>query len=187
MFFTGVKLTLQREGENRLVLKIPATFRISMTAIACALFFGTVFITLGGMGDVLSQRNTLPLILIFLALVFGFYKDRWVFDRSKDLLAREIGVLFLFQRKCSVLSNIQRVEVTEYARGSWPGSKPLTQQAQSRKESRRRSFLTLTLADSGGKVYRLEHTSGTRYDHIVKMARQLSDFCTIDYVNMTSH
>ena len=187
MYFFGIRLALTTRGEDQLVLRVPTRFRIVMIIITVVILGGTIAVTPGGPKNVFEEANLLPLLLLSLSLLSALYRDRWLFDKERDLLERQFGLLFLYKRNRMRVSDLQRVEVTEYVRGSWPGSAPVAggENLKGRGQEKR-SFVMLTLVTKDGREFKLENYSGPKAGIVINMGRQLSDYLQIAFISKTS-
>ena len=188
MSLLGFKLVLVSEGENKLILRVPLSFRLITGGIACVILIFLISGARAGIASFFARENTLLLIFFLLSFLSGIYKDRWIFNREQDVCERQIGLLFLFSLKRMKLSSIKRVEVSEYVRGSTPGSGPLTTRAPrvGVMDNRRRRFVTLTLVNEQDEILKLENASSLRTKSIVSMGKRLADFCSIEFLDRTS-
>ena len=141
-----------------------------MVIITGILLAGTIAVTPGGVKNLFERANLLPLLLLLLSLASALYRDTWLVDKNRDLLERQIGLLFLYRRNRMSISDLRRVEVTEYVRGSWPGSTPVTAgEGQKGKRQKKRSFVMLTLINEDGREFKLENYSGPKAAIVIDM------------------
>ena len=171
MFLFGLHLILKQYSEDRLVLLIPLRFRLFMIFIVLFILFALLSFTPGGMTELFSTANTLPLLLVLFSFLSSLYQECWTWEHSTGLLQYKFGLLFLYKNKTIKLSDLDRVEVLLIKRSSIPG-KP-------------RAVIALSLHDRKGNNYRLENSSYSHLKEITTMGEKIALFCDIPLVKPT--
>ena len=171
MFLFGLHLILKQYSEDRLVLLIPLRFRLFMIFIVLFILFALLSFTPGGMTELFSTANTLPLLIVFISLLSSLYQESWTWEHSTGLLQYKFGLLFLYKNRTIKLSDLDRVEVLLIKRSSIPG-KP-------------RAVIALSLHDRKGNSHRLENSSYNRLKEITTMGERIALFCDIPLVKPT--
>ncbi len=172
MFLFGIHLTLKQYSEDKLALLIPLRFRLFMIFIALFILFALLNFTLGGITELFTAANTVPLLLVLFSLLSSLYQESWTWERSTGLLQYKFGLLFLCKNQTIKLSDLERVEVSLIKRSSIPG-KP-------------RAVIALSLHDRKGNSYRLENSSFSRLKIITTMGERIALFCKIPLVKPTA-
>lgn len=172
MFLFGIHLTLKQYSEDKLALLIPLRFRLFMILIALFILFALLNFTPGGITEVFTTANTVPLLLVFFSLLSSLYQESWTWERSTGLLQYKFGLLFLYKHQTIELSDLERVEVSLIKKSSIPG-KP-------------RAVIALSLHDRKGNSYRLENSSFSRLKIITTMGESIALFCEIPLVKPTA-
>jgi len=168
MFLFGIHLTLKQYSKEKLALLIPLRFRLFMIFIALFILFALLSFTPGGITELLTAANTLPLLIVLFSLLSSLYQESWTWEHSTGLLQYKFGLLFLYRNRTIKLSDLDRVEVSLIKRSSIPG-KP-------------RALLALSLHDRKGGSYRLENSSYSRLKEITTMGERIALFCEIPLV-----
>lgn len=168
MFFSGIHLILKQYSEDKLALLIPLRFRLFMIIIAFFILFALLNFTPGGITELFTAANTLPLLLVFFSLLSSLYQESWTWERSTGLLQYKFGLLFIYKNQTFKFSDLERVEVSLIKRSGIPG-KP-------------RAVIALSLHDRKGNSYRLENSSYSRLKIITTMGERIALFCSIPLV-----
>lgn len=168
MFLFGIHLTLKQYSEDKLALLIPLRFRLFMIFITLFILFALLSFTPGGITELFTAANTLPLLIVLFALLSSLYQESWTWERSADMLQYKFGLLFLYKNQTFKLSDLDRVEISLIKRSSIP-AKP-------------RAVIALSLHERKGNSYRLENSSFSRLKDITSMGEKIALFCNIPLV-----
>jgi len=168
MFLFGIHLTLKQYGKDKLALLIPLRFRLFMTFITLSILFSLFNFTPGGITELFTAANTLPLLLVFFSLLSSQYLESWTWERSTGLLQYKYGLLFLYKNQTFKLNDLEKVEVSLIKRSSIP--------------KKSRAVIALSLHDRKGNSYRLENSPFSRLKEINNMGQRIALFCEIPLV-----
>ena len=99
--FSGIHLSLVTYSQNKIALRLPAYLKIMLLLVAI-LFLYIALDTVGLDENAEPTGFTVhpgPLVMAVAALLGVFYRDRWLWDGSRNLMQRQIGLLFLYKKK----------------------------------------------------------------------------------------
>lgn len=103
-----------RELGGRLVASPPAAYRAAC-AIALAILAAALAVS-GGEPGILGWA------LIVLATLATLYEEKWIFDPAADRISHRSGILPIVAKKQLLISDVERVRVSPFVRGTVPGS-----------------------------------------------------------------
>jgi hypothetical protein len=103
-----------RERGRRLVASPPAAYRA-----ACAASLAIILTALAVNG---SEPGILGWALACLAAIAALFDETWIFDPAADRISHRSGVLPFVARKRFSISDVERVRVVPFVRGTIPGS-----------------------------------------------------------------
>ncbi|HUV07178.1 MAG TPA: hypothetical protein VMX75_05580 [Spirochaetia bacterium] len=163
-----VRLILKRTDDGRLLYTVSLGFRF--------IFFGMALVVLASIlltleGPLFHASNTVPLIIILVCLVSGFYDERWVFDRGSNLFEQSVGLIFLHRKKRLRLDSLDRVDLGLTRVGDFGQS--------TKKRFFARTYLFLSIVDREGALHKMDIARWVHLKEIRNTAEQLASFCEI--------
>lgn len=173
----GFRLSLRRLADRRLCLSIPLWFRLLLLLIGLMLLFALAVTSPDGVGGILDRANTIPLLLCCLSFLGTAYREQWLFDKNKDRVIYDAGILALGVRRALILSELESVEVGQFIRGR-PHA-PI----DTRPSLFSRPVVTLSLYGKDGEKHRLEFYSFSQKSKVQEYALAISSYCGIGMVD----
>ncbi len=168
-----LRFRLKQLSDGRLVLRLPVVHRLA--ALGVGLYFLAILVGTSARGAFLSG-NLLPLLFIALCLAAAAYHERWVFDRSRDMVASEKGVVLLHRSRRYRLSRMAQVRLSVAVRGRPGRSVPPGRSLLSR------PIWTLALVDREGHRHRVETVGGAERGPVERTAGALARYCGLPLV-----
>jgi len=169
-----LKLTfyMKQVGENELSLKLFWGFR-AVFLVLFALVAGSIFVEDATAAGPVAGVSPLALILLVVFALIAVYDERWTFIRSEGRVVHAHGILALHKRTSYSASEISRLEVTEFRKGSVGG------------EEKRRFFqrdllrLSIIFTEDGYKD--IEITESKNKADLQGKAAAIADFMSLNY------
>ncbi len=196
MFSFGVMLSLKVKNKDRLELSLSLGSRLMF------IFFFVFFCFLLLSGILSDHQKTgvlrVNILLLILACVMGLstlYNERWIFDKRSNVFVNHFGLLILCRKQSVPLSELVRVHLDSFIRGSVEGTQAASKgsgKADSDSPSDtnllrgflkvpQRKILRLTVLDSQGKIYVLDSAKAHRVEAFRRTGRRIADFCCIPF------
>ncbi len=158
---------------GKIVLTIPLRLKLTLIGIAFLILFSIIITTPDGAGNLFTPSNTIPLILAGIALLSSAYHECWIFDKDCDSLKYQVGLIFLHKSKYFRLSDLERVELLKFLKGSISGQRIY------KKNPFNKPVVTLSILDKSGKIHRLETYKTFDILTIKKTAQSIANYCNI--------
>jgi hypothetical protein len=178
-----MRLVLRSEGDDRLLLVISTGFRMVFLAIGVIILAALVSTA---STPIFHRANTVPLILCAICFLASLYLERWIFDRKLNLFEKQVGLLFLYGRKKQNLDELSRVLLYQFRKGY--AKPPKEEQEREQGPFRRRgllsrTYITLGVEDSHGKILKLDIAKGAHLTEMRKNGGRIAEFCGIPFMD----
>ncbi|MBA7691499.1 hypothetical protein ES703_100044 [subsurface metagenome] len=173
------RLVLKKQSD-RIALVIPLGFRLLLLGIGFLILLLIVATTPGGVKDLFVRSNILPLILSAASILAAGYHECWIFDKKADSLVYQIGMIWLHTNRLMKLSDLKRVELVQFIKGSLIGQKNM------KRHFFQKNIVTLSILDKNGSLHRLETYTSPRMHSIEDTARSIAEYCRIPFLNQLS-
>jgi len=168
----GFRLTLKALPDGRLCLAMPIFYRALLAAIGLLILLSLLLTAPEEESGLLVPANTVPLIICIVSFLGAAYHERWLFDRDRDSVSHQYGLVFAHANRRYRLSDMSRIELEQFAKGQAAGREPprglLFRAGQ---------VLTLSLHGKDGTVHRLETYAASQRPRLLNAARRLAEHC----------
>ncbi len=169
-----LKLTffLKQVSEDEISLRLFWGFR-AVFLVLFALVAGSILVEDGTAGGGASGASPLAIIFLIVFALIAVYDERWTFNRSEGRVVHAHGILAVHRRTSYGVTEISRLEVTEFRKGSVG------------EEEKRRFFqrdllrLSIIFTEAGYKD--IEITEAKNKTDLQGKAAAIADFMNLKY------
>ncbi len=159
------------EESGVIVIEIPMRTRILPGTFA-ALFILGILVSIFGGAPPFSSWHLVPAIIALLCALGALYNERWVFDRTRQVLRRQVGLLFVYATRNFPFAEIARLSLgglyipasSQRTRGVGKEDNPVPSW---------RSYVTFDMEDTKGRRYRIEQARGRRTAEVRAIAGRI--------------
>jgi hypothetical protein len=171
----GFRLHLKQLPDGRLMFTIPLGYKLLLFLIGLLILISLIITRQEDSGSIFIRENTIPLTICFLSFLGAAYHERWIFDKEQNQVIHQHGISALHGKKVYRISDLERVEISQFFRGG-PGAAQL-----SKRTIFSRPVLSLSLFKNNGDVHRLETYPKIQKSRMETTARLIAEYCGISY------
>jgi hypothetical protein len=176
-----IPLVLRASGPAKLVYELPLWYRMIMALIAAAIA-GSILVSGGA-------PSPFGWFILIVAIVAAIYEERWTFDSAEGVAVQRTGLLVLAKRTILRLSEVEKMRILPYVRGTIPGSEDelaenaaalsggRTDDGGRRRAVYKRPFLNLVIACVDGRQLLVNTVAARKKGALVEVAQRIAAHC----------
>jgi len=173
----GFRLKLQKLSDGRLMFSIPIGYKILLLFIGTLILVSLIVTREEGGGSIFVRENTIALIICFLSLMGAAYHECWIFDKDREQIIHQNGLIAFHSDKIERIEDLDRVLVSQFIKGKGVGA------SQAKRSIAFRPIVTLSLQTKDGRSLRLENYRLSHRKKVAATARTIAEYCGITYEN----
>ncbi len=162
---------------GKIALVFPVRLKLILMGIGLLILFSIILTTPEGVRKIFIPANTLPLVFSFLSILASGYHERWIFDKTEDLLIYQYGAILLHANRIYRISEFKQVELSQFTKGKIAGT------LNTRRSPFSRNIIILSISSKSGKIHRLETYSSFHLQKIETIAKTIADYCALPLIN----
>ena len=175
MSFFDIKLSPTKKNKNVIILNFPYWFRFFLLSIALFIFIMLIITSKNNNINFFSSYNLIPLIILFLLIIFSMYNECWIFDKRKKYISQQNGLLFLYRTKRIMKNDLLEIELILLDKKSM-----INLSKQNNKSKYKDKIIRLGLITKDEKTIIIEYYKLYQLAKIKKISQQIALYCGID-------